>query len=745
MTSAGFIAGAAAIAASLAAGAVVAADPVSASARKVVELDEVIVTAQKVTDVASKTPLALSVFSGESLHEQGVVNVFDLQNVAPSVAVGRGAFGVVLAIRGVTTADNTSKGDQGIAFNVDSIPISRPSEMGVAFFDLERVEVLRGPQGTLYGKSSTGGVINLISNKPKDTFDAAASVEVGSYNARRGDLMINVPVSSRFAARAAVNFNQRDGWLNPILGNTFTGGAIPGRNEQNDWSGRLSGLWTLTDSASLLLTGNFGHLGGAGPSNALYNSVLNKSGSAALDVYYNPFGSVLDQNFHNYNAELNLQFGAVHVTYDAGHLYFRANDRTSSTNNPSGNNPPNRFGWRNYRGDITTDSHELRLANANPQRLDWVAGANYYNEDINESDHNWSAPVATPTLAASSNGIDPLNHTVHTSSGFFGQINFHSTDALKLTLGLRQSSDKVRRRGTFAAGPGPWPDPTGATCVAPNDCVGGRNDGDQSASKMTYRAGFDYQVRPNHMIYASVATGYKAGGFNDFDPRTGAPSPYGPEELTAYELGYKGQIRPNLQFTASAYYYDYPKAQIGSTIVVNGSNVSLTNLLASTIYGLESELHYKVNEANMLDATLALAKSRYGVFKLGPGQAVDWTGNDRDKTPAISGSLAYAHRWFVADGAYYEARLSSRYSGSYLVSDFNNGVHYTQKSFTRSDFTVSYSNASGKFDLQAYVRNVEDKLQAVGAPGNVSATVVESANVGVSEPRTVGLRAGVKF
>ncbi len=715
------------------------------------QLEEIIITAQRRVETASKTPLALTVISGEALTEQGVINVADLQNVAPAVAVGRGAFGVTLAIRGVTTADNTSKGDQGIAFNVDGIPISRPSEMGLAFFDLERVEVLRGPQGTLYGKSSTGGAINLITNKPKNAFDAAASVELGNYNDRRADLMVNAPVGDQFAIRAAVNFNQRDGFLTPVLGNTFVGGKVPARNEQSDWSGRLSALWNIGDTSSLLVTGTFGHVGGAGPSNALYNSVKNKSGKAAREVYVNPFGSLLDQSFHNYNAELNMEFGPVRLTYDGGYLLFKANDRTSSTNDPRGNQG-GRYNWRNYRGDVTTTSHEVRLANAAAQRIEWVLGANYYDEDINESDHNWNAAIATPTLVDSLNGIDPLNNTVHTSSGVFGQANIHATDALKLTLGLRQSSDKVKRRGTFAAGPYAvpatqtrWPNPQGTPCYAPDDCVGGRNDGDQSADKPTYRAGFDYQIRDNHMIYASVATGYKAGGFNDFDPRTNSPSPYDPEELIAYEAGYKGQILPNLQFISSAYYYDYSKAQVGSTIVINGSNVSLTNMVASTIYGLENELHYRVNEANMIDATLAFAHSEYGDFRLGPGQSVNWTGDARDKTPELTGSLAYAHTWFVSGGASYEARIASRYSGSYLVSDFANGVHYTQDAFTRTDFMLSYTSDTGKFQLQAYVRNIEGEMQLIGAPGNVSATVVDSANASVSEPLMLGLRGTVKY
>jgi iron complex outermembrane receptor protein len=116
-----------------------------------------------------------------------------------------------------------------------------------------------------------------------------------------------------------------------------------------------------------------------------------------------------------------------------------------------------------------------------------------------------------------------------------------------------------------------------------------------------------------------------------------------------------------------------------------------------------------------------------------------------DKTPSVSGSLAYAHKWFVAGNAVIEARLSSKYSGSYLVSDFVGAQQYTQKSFTRSDFALSYTSGSGKFDLQAFIRDIEDKLQYIGAPGSISPTVVDSATVGISEPRTFGVRAGVKF
>ena len=125
------------------------------------DVETIEVTATKMKGLPQNTPVALSVVGGDDLMEKGVHSVSDLQNVAPSVSIGRSSFGVNLNIRGVTTTDVTSKGEQGIAFIVDGVPIGRPREQGTAFFDISRVEILRGPQGTLYGKSSTGGVINV--------------------------------------------------------------------------------------------------------------------------------------------------------------------------------------------------------------------------------------------------------------------------------------------------------------------------------------------------------------------------------------------------------------------------------------------------------------------------------------------------------------------------------------------------------------------------------------------------------
>ena len=706
-------------------------------------VSELVVTAEKRSELASRTPVALTAVAGDTLKSQGVVAVSDLQQVVPSLVVGRDPFGVNLNIRGVTTTDNTSKGDQGIGFNVDGIPIGRPIEQGLAFFDVERVEVLRGPQGTLYGKSTTGGAINVITNKPKPDFGASADFEAGNYNARRGNVAVNLPVNNALSLRFAGNFNDRDGFMRP-------NDNSPARNDQSDMSGRLTALAKITPNLQATVAVTSGHVGGVGSTAGILSRVLDGSGEEQRQVLGNPFGGKIKDNFTNWNWELSAGLGVAHLTYEGAHLRYDARDKTSSTNDPLGNyqGPPPAiatYNWRDYQGKFVTDSHELRFSNEEPGALDWVVGANWYRENIHESDHNWSAPASNPTLAGSSNGIDPLNNTVHTTYGVFGQATWHISDQLGLVLGARQGHDEVQRLGTFAAGPGPWLDPQGKPCVAPNDCVGGRNDGTQSASKTTYRAGVNFQVTPDNLIYGSISTGYKAGGFNDFDPRTGGTVAYEPEDLLAYELGFKGKPLANLRLNSSLFYYDYKKNQISSLVNISGSFVLYTRTAPTTIYGWENEATWLPSDHDQVTASLVLLESEYKAFNAGLFQNVSWNGQALDRTPRTALTGSYAHTWDLASGAKLQARIYSKYSSSYLVSDIVGAARFTQKGYTRTDLSLRYDAEDARYWGELFAKNLEDNIQAVGGVGGYNPGLPLAATIATSEPRTFGMRLGVRY
>ena len=334
-------------------------------------------------------------------------------------------------------------------------------------------------------------------------------------------------------------------------------------------------------------------------------------------------------------------------------MEYTARDLTSGVGDPYGNGeadmpgyfpplafpgPPASYAWRNYRGDFTTDSHELRLSNAAPGMFDWVIGANWYKEKIQESDHNWLSPLADPSLATSVNAIDPVNTTTHTTYGVFGQTTWHVTDVWGVVLGLREAHDEVQRIGTFAAPwqqmPSgiPWPQADGSPCVAPNDCIGTPNDGSESASKLTYRVGLNAQLDPNDLVYASVATGYKAGGFNDFATSVNGAT-YAPENMRAYELGYKVEPESNIRFNSDVFYYDYSSDQISSLVYVATSPVIATRSAATKIYGWENELTWKLTANDIVDGSFALEKSKYTNFLTGALADIDWSGKSLDKTP----------------------------------------------------------------------------------------------------------------
>ena len=731
-------------------------------------LDVVIVTAMKRETASLDTPIALSVFGESVLKEAGIQSIDDLQNIAPSVHIDPSPFGSVINIRGVTTTDNTSKGDQGIAFNVDGITVGRPRESSAAFFDVNRIEVLRGPQGTLYGKSTTGGVINVISNRPAQQFSSSLDLEYGDYATQRLTGVVNLPATDKLAFRAAIDYNQHDGYLP-------TNDGSPAFNDEDDRALRVSGLYQFSDRTSLFVTTTFGKVEGVGngavpvsrfvaPGSGVNANDTIDVDSAKGDSGRTVFGvppalqPALDESYSNVTVELNTAFRGLALTYLGGHRDYDTDSFSAQSFEPSalpGPPPPiYTYDWANYRGDAKTDQQEVRLSNAKSGRLDWIVGYNWYRERISESDHNWSSPVTNPTREAAIPGIDPLNTTTHESSGLFGQITLGLVERLNLTLGVRRSQDEVNRIGTFAVGGGQV-DASGQPCVYPNDCVGAPNNGHQEADKTTWRVGLDYKPTGKVLIYGSIATGYKAGGFNDFDPTTGTSGPYGPEELTAYELGFKGTVLPKLTYESALFYYDYAQAQISSLTNVQGNVIILTKLAPITIKGWENDFTWLPTPADTLRLGFSLMRGEYDSFQAGarepgafpPVGAVftDWSGRSIDKVPDLALLVEYAHDWTLGGGAKIRARFATRYESGYVVSNITNAFQWKQSGYSRSDFNLNYTARDDRYSVGLYVRNLEDKVQILGAPDSYTGATQNQVGVGVTEPRVFGIRGAMRF
>lgn len=716
------------------------------------QLEEITVTARRREESVYRTPVAITVLTGDELQSVGVNSLAQLQYLVPGLMVSHNKQGVTLSLRGVTTTDTTTKGEPGINFSTDGVPVNRSEEQALRFFDVQRMEVLSGPQGTLYGKSSTGGAINVISNAPKQVEEASATVRVGNYDTKRLDAMINVPLNNILAVRAAVSANYRDGFV--ILAGDDSNNRP---YDENNVTARVSALARFSDDLRLHVSITAGQVGGVGFGNngGALDIGNDYKGEGTMVGYANRFNGHVRDHFAKSRVQLDAPAGAMNMMYLGSYSSYRTDNLAPSY---SYNTDGQRL-WVRDRYQATYQ--ELRFASRTAERTDYVAGLNYFYERINESGHFWStgpASVATPGVDPNYlNVLDLINNTTHVTYSAYAHANYRLNPKWRVTAGLRESSDKTVRRGTFASGPyaamningpSPWRNPLGGVCTGSDDCVGVLNDGSGQSSKLTYNLGTDYQFTDSQMGYFTIATGYKAGGFNDFDPAINGPKEYGPENMRAYELGYKVHLPAGLNFNSSLYYYDYSQAQITQPLELNNdpnARILYTRLTPTTLYGWESSLAYAINQGNILNLSAAFERAHYDHFTTGASFNVDFSGKSLDLVPSMVLSAGWTHVWTVSTGSRLWLNVASRYSAPYYVTDFWSAQQYQQRAFTRSDADLTYASQGDRYSTQLYVRNMENKVQITGEAQGYVAGIPLSASGSVSEPRFWGVRQTVRF
>jgi iron complex outermembrane receptor protein len=680
-------------------------------------LIEVIVTAQKTAQPASKTPLSLSVIGSEELRQAGATNAVALTELAPNVQISTDLGKLQIAIRGVVSLDTSEKGDSSTAFNVDGAYVGRSEAQLGSFLDLERIEVLRGPQGTLYGRNATAGAINLITNKPGNKLEGRIDTDIGDYGARRIEGMINVPVNQTLALRAAATTVKRDTYLRP-------GPNMVGLEDQDDNAARVHALFTFTPATSWLLTAERSKSGGNGGStvpltnfftgtpiaggNNLLNPVYVDRGAdtqltaaskfIASDTHKNDVATSL-------RSEFKTSLGLADLTYQ----FARLHAQVDQVNNGS------YFGFPLYNvvdGESTQRTHELRFNSADKSGLSWVAGLYWFNEEIfRASTYNTQTPG--PLIV-----VPFAPHVSSHSKAAFGQATYKVNGQLRLTAGVRTTRDEKAGHDPLSGSP------TGPGYTAHVE-----------SSKSNFRLAADYDLKPAVMLYGSVSTGYKAGGFNDT-----SGSGYKPENITSVEAGVKGRFLDNkLRLSAAAFHYNYKDMQLTS-VVCSGAGTAAncgaltTNASSAKVKGVELEGQYALTPDDRLNFSVATTDGKFDDYK--PNGVDDWSGQQIDRAPGYNASLGYAHTFALENGASVVARAGTRLSGAYFLSDPAAAIRYRQPSFHKSDVSLNYTAPSQAWYVQAYVRNIENKVTFESLlPGGF----------GLGAPRTYGLRAGVQL
>lgn len=587
---------------------------------------EIVVTAQKRAQSTTDVGITMSVLSGSDLQDRGIKSAADLALTTPGLVVNdSGAQGVpIYTLRGVGFNNIYANASSTVGLYVDDVAIPYPVMSRGALFDIERVEVLKAPQGDLYGRNTTAGQINFITGRPTRQFHAGYSLEYGRFNSVDAEGFVSGPISDAIQVRVAGKQVLSSGWqrslsrpLDKLLGSKD---ETAFRGKVNfDLGGKssilLEGYWTRDQSEGVAAAALDGRLIGlpsaqtALPGRGTVIYTIGDNRAADWTPEYRP-----RHNNHSAggSAHVDLDLGSVSLASISAYDHYvrhETNDWDGAAANISGsvNNTA-----------IESFSQELRLAgDTADQNLNWIVGG-YYSWDKLSEDYNY---FMSDSFFNTALGIDELNTRytqVTRSIAGFGHLEWDVAPKLQIVGGLRFTHETrsfqgctYDRNGTYAATtnnvitpflilPNGLPDPglvPFGGCAVYDDRRESPNFGTFApfndritADKWMGKAGLNYKPNSDLLLYASVSTGFKSGGFNGGNSNTTTQqAAYRPERLIAYEAGVKSDIRQlGLNLEAAAFYYDYrDKQEAGLAVTFVGNINGLTNIPRSRIYGAE--------------------------------------------------------------------------------------------------------------------------------------------------------------
>lgn len=646
-------------------------------------LDRVIVTANKREEDSTDIGASISTLSGDQLEEKQFSGPADLARLVPGFSYTESDVNVpVYTLRGIGFNETSVAASPTVSVYVDEIALPYPIMTKGAAFDLQRVEVLKGPQGTLYGRNTTGGAINYIANKPTDSLEAGYSIGYGNYNALSADMFISGPVTDGVRSRIAATVNRADGWQNSQTRPGDTHGAV------DQFAARAMLEWDISPDVMLSLsasgwvdTGDTAapqlyEIAPTAPAVALpavLNSPVVRDGSIRLADWDPDVDFSRDEDFFQLAARLdwNLTDTITLTSITSGAVL------SSSSVNERDGMALNNSSYTSNSG-IRTLSQEVRLAGTDPF-ASWVVGVNFSSDstkDRNIIDVKTLSQVQASQLVQVGN----YGNTEIEGAAVFGSIDWALADAWTLTTGLRYSSTTQDFEGcSFDSGDGIAANffrnlsatlrnavlgqpPLPAGTFVPNGCYTldqtfAPNPVRDSLTEdnVSWRAGLNYQPRDTLLLYGSVSQGYKGGNF----PTVSASSTlqYAPaveESVLSYEAGAKlTLLERTMQLNMAAFYYDYKDKQVRGRIQdpVFSTLQRLVNIPESHAVGAEVDLVWLPVDGLTVTSALAWIKTeideyvgfdQFGVIR-------DFAGRSFSYSPELQFNLGADYEWGLGD------------------------------------------------------------------------------------------------
>ncbi len=745
-------------------------------------LQDIIVTAQQRGESLQKAAVPVAVVSGEDLQNAGVRGIDTLGKLVPSLVVAGGGQGNLIFIRGVGNFSFVASSDPAAAYNYDGVYVGRSSATFGTFYDLERVEVLKGPQGTLYGRNATAGALNIIPVQPRlGETSGYASASYGNYNEIQAEGAINVGLGDNAGLRLSSVYTRHDGYLRD------------GTQTDNSFGVRAQLKVELTPSLTVRLEADYAQQRGLGGG----SSYVGKYALNPLTGQFvtTPAGLPDDEGLLTARAQAYRTANGA-----AGRLAgrfldplafrpFQRNDVYGVAAHIDWQTPIGTVSvipaWRHaLKDNLNTESAqqigntqdanqysiEARLVSNSGGRLDYIVGAYYFSEQIDDDIHNTSGALAN---------FNKGRFNTHSPSAY-GRLTFHATDWLRLTGGARYTEDRKRftdaqniALAVVCAVPASCPTapllpytetlaqqpfaPTvsGGTVVRAPGVLIARSDtfpgGKLDTSKITYRGAIEMDVGSRSLLYASMETGYRAGGFNAFNT-------YNPENITAYTIGSKNRFFDNrLQLNAEVFYWKYRDQQLTYFGIDPTGRLGIitANVGKATIKGAEFDAKALVTPTTTLSANVQYLDAKYNRFTY-TAPAPVFTGCPVTPSGALfvvncSGrSSINSPKWTVNMGAQQTIDFGDNQvilsadtqyrSGRYTGFDYI-PLEYVDHSWI-SNASISFGAKDGKYVIGAFVRNIgNERPQIYGTPVPGSNLMVSI----ISPPRTYGVRLSSRF
>jgi iron complex outermembrane receptor protein len=722
---------------SIAGGALAAVTPVS-SAIDNGGLEEIVVTAQRRVESAQNVGIAMSVLSGQSLAEKSISYVNDLQNAVPSLQV-EPAFGSSqpqFRLRGVGFIDYTSNNTSPVGVSLDGVAFALPIQTQGQLFDIDRIEVLRGPQGTLYGRNTTGGEINFISNRPTADPHAGFSLEYGSHDELNADGFVSGSIAEGLTGRLAVATEQGGAWQrNRLTGQTLGDKDKIAVRGQLQWDPseaidfRLGVHWAQdkSDEQGLYLLQPF--TPGSGPPAIPADTSRYATGWALKPTFAKLIGISagskpgLDDSNDGVDLTANIDFGGAKLTSITAYnkLIRREYADWDATQFDDSDEYLN--------SDLNVFSQELRLAGTHGP-FGWLAGVFYSNEDLRENFYS--------DLTDRLGGIAVTTYEqVANSVGVFAQGNYQFTDTLKATLGVREDHESRELIGLNTA-----------FVPGPPSLTGGALGGSITSNLPSGKAELDYKPVSSTLLYASISRGVKSGGFTAHNTVT-APSadPFEPEKLTAYEIGLKSDLSRTLRVNTSVFYYRYKDQQILGKVFDDVSQSFIGRFVNanSRISGGEMDLEWRPLAAISISQYAGFAEGYYTSrllnAPLDPAlPPVDYNGRP-ESFPKWSYGGDVSYTWNV--GAW-SVTAESNYSFHDTYSQFFllGSNDFTIAKYWLANANLSLAPASGApWTVTLWGRNIFDKSYDITRNFFLPTSEVAAAG----EPTTIGIRLTYKY